>query len=92
MKKTIKVKPSETVYLKIHSLPLSIQQLRVKKLISVVEISNTELANCMNEHKPVIQPMPVPVEMVETQEETEKRVATTEKKKTGRKPHEVLES
>ena len=92
MKKTIKVKPGEMVYLQIQSLPLSIQQFRVKRLISVVEISNTELKNCMNELRPVIQPMPVPLEIVETTEEAEKRVTATEKKKTGRKLHEVPES
>ena len=66
---------------------MPIQQLRVKKLISVVEISNTELQNCMNQqYKPIIKSV-----SVETQEETEKRVAATEKKKTSKKLHEVPE-
>jgi len=45
MKKNIKVKPGETIYLQISSLPLSVHRLRVKKQISVVEISNSELKN-----------------------------------------------
>ena len=94
MKKTIKVKPGETIYLQIGSLPLSVQQLRVKKLISVVEISNTELKNCMNALKPVVKPMPVPLEIVvESAEETEAKVAAQiEKKRSTRKVHEVPES
>ena len=81
MKKTIKIKPNETVFLQIHSLPLSVHKLRVRKLISVVEISNTELTNNMNVGKP--KPKPV---VEETAEEIEKRTLT--KKKT-KKSHEI---
>jgi hypothetical protein len=52
-KKSIKVKPGETVFLQINSLPTSVHKLRVRKLISVVEVSNTELKNNMNATKPV---------------------------------------
>ena len=44
-KKKIEIKPGETVYLTISSLPLSVHKLRVNKLISVIEISDTELRN-----------------------------------------------
>lgn len=80
MKKTIKIKPNETVFLQIHSLPLSVHKLRVKKLISVVEISNTELTNNMNVGKPKSKPV-----VNETADEIEKR--TSAKKKT-KKSHE----
>jgi hypothetical protein len=92
MKKTIKVKPGETVYLQISKLPLSVQQLRVKRLISVVEISDTELRNCMNALKPVIKPMLVPLEIVTATEEELKIVAASEKRKTAKKLHEVPEN
>jgi hypothetical protein len=49
MKKTIKIKPTETIYLRISSLPMSVHQLRAKKLISVIEISNTELNKKIHE-------------------------------------------
>ena len=82
-KKSIQVKPGETVFLQIHSLPLSVHKLRVKKLISVIEISNNELKNNMNVGKPVVAPV-----KVETPEEKEIRVeAATEKRKTTKKQH-----
>jgi hypothetical protein len=43
-KKTITVKPNESVYLSIPTLPLSVHRLRVKQLITVSEISEAELA------------------------------------------------
>ena len=57
VKKTINVKPGETVYLKIASLPLSIHKLRVKNFISVVEINDTELKNVINAKKISVSPI-----------------------------------
>jgi hypothetical protein len=54
MKKTIKVNPGDTVYLKISSLPLSVHRLRVKKLVSVVEINDSELKKTMDAAKPPV--------------------------------------
>ncbi len=54
IKKTIKVSPGDTVYLKISSLPLSVHRLRVKKLISVIEIDDNELKRTMNATKPPV--------------------------------------
>ena len=82
MKRTVKVKPGEVVFLRIHSLPMSVRKLRVKNFISVVEVTDNELKNSMNINKPVITP---PV-IVETPEEVEIRV---EKKKTGKKSHQA---
>lgn len=42
MKKTVKIKPASTLYLSIPSLPLSVHRLRVKGLVSVVEVSGEE--------------------------------------------------
>ena len=43
-KKIINVKPNDSVYLTISTLPLSIHRLRIKNLIIVTEITATELA------------------------------------------------
>lgn len=52
VKKSIKLKPGETVYLTISSLPLSIHRLRVKKLISISEVSAAEIAKTMEKERP----------------------------------------
>ena len=74
-KKIIQVEPGETVFLKIHTLPLSVHKLRVRKLINVVEITDVELKNSMN-NKPVYLP---PV--IEIPEKVRIKVDTTEKRK-----------
>ena len=82
MKKSVKVKPGETVYLTILSLPLSVHRLRVKKLVSVVEITKTELKNVMNIVKPIV---PKKVEIVEN---VNKEVIFSERKKLTKKSHD----
>jgi len=47
-KKVITLRPNDVVYLKIPSLPLSVQRLRVKNLITVSEIDETELTKTIN--------------------------------------------
>jgi len=54
-KKTISVKPGDTVYLTVASLPLSVHRLRVKNLITVAEVSAIELAKTINEIKPKVE-------------------------------------
>jgi hypothetical protein len=51
-KKTILIKPNETIFLRINSLPLSVQRLRMSNLITVAEVSEPELAKVMNDSKP----------------------------------------
>jgi len=46
-KKTIKVKPGDTVYLTVSSLPLSVHRLRIKNLITVAEVSAAELSKIL---------------------------------------------
>jgi len=84
MRKTITVKPGETIFLQINSLPLSVHRLRVKKLISVVEVSNNELKNSLNITKPAVIP---PV--IEIPEVDENKTESTTRKKSGKKSHEA---
>jgi len=81
MKKSVQVKPGESIYLQISTLPLSVHRLRVKGLISVVEIGQSELKNTMEASKPR---KPKKEEVVETAEEA--KVTAQSKKK--RKSHE----
>jgi len=81
MKKTIVVKPGETIFLQISSLPLSVHRLRVKRLISVVEVGATELQKTIDAAKPAVPKK-------ESVEEAEKKVAIAAKKKSGKKYHE----
>jgi hypothetical protein len=55
VKKTICVKPGNTVYLTTQRLPLSVHRLRVKGLITVSEISEIELSKLINESIPKSQ-------------------------------------
>lgn len=52
VKKNIKLKPGETIYLTISSLPLSIHRLRVKNLINISEVSAAEVAKTMEKERP----------------------------------------
>lgn len=52
VKKTITIKPNETIYLTASSLPLSVHRLRIKNLITVSEISTSELNKLLNDVKP----------------------------------------
>jgi hypothetical protein len=45
MKKIKKVKPGDTMFLTVSTLPLSIHRLRVKGLITVIEVGSKELDN-----------------------------------------------
>jgi len=86
MKKSIKIKPSETIFLQISTLPLSIHRLRVKGLISVVEVGPSELKNNMETTNKLRKPKKEAV--AETVEVTDEVKATQPKKRTGRKSHE----
>jgi hypothetical protein len=57
LKKTIKIKAGETVYLTMPSLPISAHLLRVKNLITVTEVSDSEIASVRV--KPTAKPQPV---------------------------------
>lgn len=55
IKKTIQIKPGETVYLTVPTLPLSAHRLSVKKLITVIEISQSELLSLIEIKTPKIK-------------------------------------
>jgi hypothetical protein len=52
IKKVVKVKPNESIFLTTESLPLSVHRLRVKNLVTVTEISKNELAALLESKKP----------------------------------------
>ena len=84
VKKTIQIKPGETAFLQISSLPISVHKLRVKKLISVVEISANELQKTIDATKlPAAPKREIPVAI-----ETEEEKKITNKRKLGRGIHE----
>lgn len=94
IKKTIKLKAGETVFLTVNSLPLSIHRLRIKGLININEVSVTELAKTMEKERPKtikkLKKIKKPVVVVEkkdnvvdnTQKKTKTTTKTTTKKKT----------
>ena len=76
MKKTVAVKPGESLYLTVSALPMSVHKLRIKNLVSVVEVSHSELESIMNAAKPkVVIPITAeePVFEEVTAEETAKK-------------------
>lgn len=52
VKKTIKIKPGDSVYLTVSSLPLSVHRLRVKHLVSVIEVSPNDIPKIAKPTKP----------------------------------------
>jgi regulation of enolase protein 1 (concanavalin A-like superfamily) len=54
MKKTVIVNPGKSLYLTVADLPLSVHKLRIKNLVSVVEVSQSELESIRNERKPKV--------------------------------------
>jgi hypothetical protein len=86
MKKTIKINPGETIFLQIPTLPISVHRLRVKKLISVVEIGPSELRNTMDASNRLRPKKEIVAEVLETAEEA--KVTAQTKKRGGKKSHE----
>jgi hypothetical protein len=73
-KKIVKVKPGDSMFLTTSSLPLSVHRLRVKGLITVVEVSAVELANALENSKPKTEKKAAP------KKEEKKKVAHKEEK------------
>jgi len=59
-KKTINVKPNDSVYLTVTTLPLSVHRLRIKNLIIVTEVSPAEVAKTMKKARPPKKVTPKP--------------------------------
>lgn len=70
MRKTIDLPTQEVVYLTTDDLPLSVHKLRVKNLVTVVEISAQELKSIINDNKPK-----------KVEKDTSKKVNTNKPKK-----------
>jgi len=83
IKKTINVIAGQTIYLTVPSLPLSVNRLRIKKLITITEVSAAEL---MKMNKTVKEPKAVkkPVEKKVIAKSAEPKSKITSKRKTTR--------
>lgn len=57
-KKTINIKPNDSVYLSVPTLPLSVHRLRIKNLIIITEVDASELAKISKKTKPVRKTKP----------------------------------
>jgi len=96
VKKTVKIKPNDSLYLTISSLPLSVHRLRVKNLITVTEVSNKEMeqlkpkASTLENKEDKKKKKPVAQKKV-TEEEEEDSVKKTVKKKYTKKETEESE-
>lgn len=55
VRKTVKVKPGNSLYLTVPALPLSVHRLRVKNLITVTEANITKLENVAVTPKPEVK-------------------------------------
>lgn len=79
VKKTMKIKPGDSVFLTVTSLPLSVHRLRVKGLVTVVEVSPADLPKKAPVPKPankkVVVPKPTTIE---------KKTVSAKKKSAGR--------
>ena len=66
MKKTVTVYPGKSLYLTVADLPLSVHKLRIKNLVSVVEVSQNEVESLKNANKPkVVAPVLAEVAVAE---------------------------
>jgi hypothetical protein len=60
MKKNIRLEAGENVFLTVHSLPLSVHRLRIKKLIEITEVNFTEQPNIIKPNQQKIEkPKPI---------------------------------
>ena len=50
-RKEIKIKPNETIFITIPTIPLSVQRLRIKNLLSVTEVDSNELNKVVSKTK-----------------------------------------
>lgn len=82
-KKIITVKPGDTIFLTIPTLPISIQRLRIKNMVTVVEITQTELNKIHNQSKSIVEKPNI------IEKSGEQKTFTTIKKKINRKDEEI---
>jgi hypothetical protein len=83
-RKVIKLKPDETIYFTAKSLPLSLHKLRIKELVSVTEVSDSQLSKLQKPKKlQTVHETPKPKRVV-VKKETAKK--STVNKSAGRPP------
>jgi len=82
IKKIATVRPGESLFLTVHTLPLSVHKLRARNLVSVVEVSEKELVKTMEEIKPKVQPV-----VVSEDEKNEDNLKKLSKKGNVKKEH-----
>jgi len=87
-KKILKINAGESVYLSVQSLPLSVHRLRVKKLITVVEVSIAELNKSMNMNKSMKSEMK-PTKIVSNNESSQQKSTQTNRKKQSKKEDDI---
>jgi hypothetical protein len=95
VKKSIKVKPNESVYLSVSSLPLSVHRLRVKGLVTVTEVGEKELAEVLaKSNKPKENKKPESKKQSTPEKEAPKKTYGGKKKTTGKSKQkdELIES
>ena len=85
MKKSVPIQSGAELFLSVDSLPLSIHRLRIKNLITVVEVSEEELV------KSKIVPAVLPKPVVEKEKTTEEQHKVSSKKKSVKKDLEIEE-
>lgn len=80
IRKTVDLKSNEVIFLSITSLPLSVHRLRIKNLVSVIEVANKELVREMILAKPPLKPpakpikkKPIKKKIVDVEKEKEKK-------------------
>ena len=84
VKKVVKIKPGDSIFLTTNSLPLSVHRLRVKGLVTVVQISQSELAKAMESLKPKSEKKKISLKE-EKKSVSEHKETTTSKKKSSKK-------
>lgn len=83
-KKSIMVKPGNSVYFTAQSLPLSVHRLRIKNLITIEEVSVTELKKSIEKQK---QQVTKPVALEDTDKKVVKQALI--KKKSNKKEESI---
>lgn len=82
IKDTMKLKPDDSVYLTVNSLPLSVHRLRVKGLVTVVEVSPSDIPKKRKASKSKAQKN---TEAVESKKTVTPKKSTSKKRSTTKK-------
>jgi hypothetical protein len=92
IKKTIKIADGQTIYLAVVTLPLIVNRLRIKNLITVSEVSALELAKSKKPVKPKAVKKPVEKKVIaKTNTPKIETKSTTSSKKKTTKPVDIEE-